>query len=90
MENLIVSRLIGDVLVIQAYVAGHRASDKKRLADFSRTRSYDLVPDGNRIVALMHADGPEGRKSPDQLSFPLNLFDELRRRMPSGGSRVNR
>ena len=34
---MIVSRLIDGVLVIQAYVVGHRASDKKRRADFSST-----------------------------------------------------
>ena len=67
-----------------------RVWSEKRLASFISTRSYDLAPDGKRIVALMPADGPEAQKSQGQLIFLLNFFDEVRRRTPSGGNRVYR
>jgi serine/threonine-protein kinase len=60
-----------------------RVWSEKRLAHFASTRSYDLAPDGKRIIALMPAEDPEGQTSPDRLIFLLNFFDEVRRRIPS-------
>jgi len=54
-------------------------SDK--IARFTATKSYEPGPDGKRIVALMPAGTPG--ESRDRLTFLLNFFDELRRRMPS-------
>jgi serine/threonine-protein kinase len=53
---------------------------EKGLANFPSTRSYDLAPDGQRVVALMPADTPEEHH--DRVIFLLNFFDELRRRVP--------
>jgi serine/threonine-protein kinase len=64
-----------------------RVWSERGLAHFSTTRSYDLARDGRRIVALMPAEEAEAQKSPDKLIFLLNFFDELRRRVPSGGKR---
>jgi Tol biopolymer transport system component len=52
----------------------------KRIERFSSTSSYDLAPDGKRIVALMRADDPQ--ESQGHVVFLLNFFDELRRRAP--------
>lgn len=56
---------------------------EKKLASFSTTRSYDVAPDGKRIVALIQAEGPEVQNRQSQLIFLLNFFDELRRRVPT-------
>ena len=44
------------------------------------TKFYDPAPDGKSIVALMPADTPE--EPHDRVTFLLNFFDELRRRVP--------
>jgi serine/threonine-protein kinase len=44
-----------------------------------RGRSYDLHPDGNRIVAAIAADN---ERTQDKLMFIFNFFDELRRIAP--------
>lgn len=66
-----------------------RVWSEKRLANFASTRSYDLAPDGKRIVALMPAEAPEGQNAQHHVIFLLNFFDELRRRTqgvpPAGG-----
>ena len=54
---------------------------EKGIANFPSTRSYDPAPDGKSIVALMRADTPE--ETHDRVIFPLNFFDELRRRVPA-------
>ncbi len=41
--------------------------------------SYDLAPDGKRIIALL-ADEAEGQKPMTHLTFLLNFFDELKRK----------
>ena len=53
---------------------------EKGIANFPSTRSYDPAPNGKRIVALMPADTPD--ESNDRVTFLLNFFDELRRRVP--------
>ena len=47
---------------------------------FPATKFYDPAPDGKSIVALMPADTPE--EPHDRVTFLLNFFDELRRRVP--------
>lgn len=63
-----------------------RVWSEKRLADFGITgaASYDVAPDGKRIVALMPADTPEGQPAQNHVIFLENFFDELRRRAPTG------
>jgi hypothetical protein len=56
----------------------------KRIPPFGSTKSYDPAPDGKSIVALMPADTSE--EPHDRLTFLLNFFDELRRRVPSGAN----
>jgi hypothetical protein len=43
--------------------------------------NFDLSPDGTRLVVPL-ADSPETDKGSLHVTFLLNYFDELRRRMP--------
>jgi Tol biopolymer transport system component len=43
---------------------------------------YDLAPDGKRLAAILASDQAGGE--PTHLTFLLNFFDELRRRVPAG------
>lgn len=59
-----------------------RAWSETRLANLGLFKNFDLAPDGNRVVALMPAEGPEAQQSHHQVVFLENFFDELRRRVP--------
>jgi serine/threonine-protein kinase len=62
------------------------AADKPRVWSETRLRNigvasmYDLAPDGRRLAAILTDD-----EAPTHLTFLLNFFDELRRRVPPGG-----
>lgn len=45
--------------------------------------TYDVAPDGQRIVALMPAETPVGQTAQSHVIFLLNFFDALRRRVPA-------
>ncbi|MEK7405129.1 MAG: protein kinase, partial [Acidobacteriota bacterium] len=62
-----------------------RVWSEKRLAPVVAWWNFDLAPDGNRVVALMPPPGEEQDKPQTRLTFLLNFFDELRRRVPAGG-----
>jgi hypothetical protein len=48
-------------------------------------KNVDIAPDGRRILALMPAPQAKGsQEAPNQITFVLNFFDELRRRVPLG------
>jgi serine/threonine-protein kinase len=51
---------------------------------FAATKFYDPAPDGKSVVALMSADTPEEPR--DRVTFLLNFFDELRRRVSSNAN----
>jgi len=44
--------------------------------------TYDLAPDGQRFAVVLNADGTADPKPVTHLTFLLNFFDELRRRVP--------
>jgi serine/threonine-protein kinase len=52
----------------------------REIAFFTASGSYDPAPDGKRIVVLLPADTPQSPHN--RLTFLLNFFDELRRRVP--------
>jgi serine/threonine-protein kinase len=58
-----------------------RAWSETRLANLGLFRSFDVAPDGRRIVALMPAEGGEAQQSRHHVVFLMNFFDELRRRV---------
>jgi serine/threonine-protein kinase len=43
------------------------------------TSSFDLAPDGERVLALIPADTPEARRNQSHVNFLMNFGDELRR-----------
>src|SRR5262249_32408943 len=51
----------------------------------SMFRLFDIGPDGKRFVQLRPRAATEDARSATQLTFLLNFFDELRRRVPAGG-----
>jgi hypothetical protein len=63
-------------------------SDKK-LPFLPPTRSFDVAPDSQRIVAIMPADAAQEQKAQQRLVFLFNFFDELRRRVPTGGEPIH-
>jgi serine/threonine-protein kinase len=59
-----------------------RVWSEKRLADFGLiVATYDVAPDGKRIVALMPAEAAESQRE-SHVIFLENFFDELRRKVP--------
>jgi hypothetical protein len=46
---------------------------------------YALAPDGKRFAVLLYPDGTVEQQRVKQLTFLLNFFDELRRRVPVEG-----
>jgi hypothetical protein len=44
--------------------------------------TYDLAPDGKRFAVILNADGTAEQKPILHVTFLLNFFDELRRRVP--------
>ena len=46
--------------------------------------TYDLAPDGKRLAVILYADGTAEQKPITHVTFLLNFFDELRRRVPTG------
>ena len=52
-----------------------------RLADVGMNRSWDLHPDGKRIVGLMPVQSASGKKAETHVTILFNFLDELRRRV---------
>ncbi|MGP8243709.1 MAG: protein kinase domain-containing protein [Bryobacteraceae bacterium] len=46
--------------------------------------TWDLAPDGKRVVVLTPVESAEFPKQEHEVVFLFNFFDELRRRMPAG------
>jgi serine/threonine-protein kinase len=59
-----------------------RIWSEKTLANVGNSSNYDLAPDGKRIIALMPVENEGAGKERNHVTFLLNFFDELRRRVP--------
>jgi hypothetical protein len=72
-------RVKGDSFVIDK----PRLWSEKHLANFGPVgaATFDVAPDGKRIVALMSPGGAEAQEH--HVIFLENFFDELRRRVPT-------
>ena len=57
---------------------------EKQLADTGIFQNLDITPDGKRFVVLMPAEGAVVQKAQNHVTFLLNFFNELRRRLPTG------
>jgi len=53
-----------------------------RLRNMGNVYTYDIAPDGTRLAAIV-ADDAKDEKPLTHLTFLLNFFDELRRRVPT-------
>ncbi len=60
-----------------------RVWTETRLLNTAYFPNYDLAPDGKRLAAFV-ADDAKGEKPLTHLTFLLNFFDELRRKVPTG------
>ena len=65
-----------------SFVADKPRVWSEKIIVFGTTRTYDPAPDGKRIVTLMPAEAPQEPQA--HVTFLLNFFDELRRRVPTG------
>jgi serine/threonine-protein kinase len=66
-----------------SFAAGKpRVWSETRLRDLGIFLNFDLAPDGKRLAAFL-ADDVGGEKPFTHLTFLLNFFDELRRRVPT-------
>src|SRR5579871_617396 len=54
-----------------------------RLRDDSGFPSYDLSPDGKRVATFLAVEEKEEQKPITHVTFLLNFFDELRRKVPA-------
>jgi serine/threonine-protein kinase len=61
-----------------------RLWSETQLADTGVFQNYDIAPDGKRFVVLMPAEGSDKQESQSHVTFLLNFYDELRRRIPTG------
>ena len=57
-----------------------RVWTETRLMTLGFGTNYSLAPDGKRLAAIVADDASE--KLPTHLTFLLNFFDELRRKVP--------
>lgn len=65
-----------------SFTAGKpRIWSTRGLNTFRSSRNYDVAPDGKRIAAIL-ASGMDADKQNTHLTFLLNFFDELRRKVP--------
>jgi hypothetical protein len=59
-------------------------SDKHPAKTFFNGSNYNLAPDGKRFVVFMPAETSEAQKTQNHVTFLINFFDELRRKVPVG------
>jgi hypothetical protein len=50
----------------------------------SGARTFDVAPDGKRLVVLTPVEPQEAPRADHDVVFVLNFLDELRRRVPAG------
>jgi len=70
--------------VSAACVIAARVWSDRQLHDFSSVPSYDLAPDGKRFVVFPNPSAASEQTGDVHVTFLLNFFDELRRRVPAG------
>jgi hypothetical protein len=46
--------------------------------------TFDLAPDGKRIVVMMPAESQEPQEAQHHVLLVVNFFDEVRRRVSAG------
>jgi serine/threonine-protein kinase len=78
------------IMVVPYQIEGHsfnagepRPWSNKPLMDLRDAYSYDVHPDGKRFIAVLDGAGTADPKPVYSVTFLMNFFDELSRRMPS-------
>jgi serine/threonine-protein kinase len=61
-----------------------RVLSERRLLDLGPLPTYDVAPDGKRFAVVLYEDGTAQEKPITHVTYLLNFFDELRRRVPVG------
>jgi eukaryotic-like serine/threonine-protein kinase len=59
---------------------------EKRFTTTGPFVNFDLAPDGKRFAVVMSGTDSGDQKPRSQVTFLFNFFDELRRKVPAGGS----
>jgi serine/threonine-protein kinase len=59
-----------------------RVWSETKIGAFSISRTFDIAPDGKQFAVRMAAEDTGGREAPTHVTFLLNFFDELKRRVP--------
>ena len=68
-----------------SFAAGKpRPWSEKRILGLGAATNADLAPDGKRFVVLPLPEATADDTGPVHVTFLLNFFDELRRRVPDG------
>jgi len=79
--------------ILSFLVADHPGAISRGSADRERylldlgsppVLTYDVAPDGKHFAVVLYADGTAEEKPITHVTFLLNFFDELRRRVPLG------
>ena len=60
-----------------------RVAVSAKMNDATGDSNWDLAPDGKRFVVFPARDPAGEEKGSVHVTFLLNFFDELRRRLPS-------
>jgi serine/threonine-protein kinase len=89
-EKKLFFRTDGNQIMVADYVVegdkfvAHKAHiwSEKRLANIGLAMNFDLAPDG-RVAAFMPVEQPGEQKAENHVTFMLNFFDEMRRRLGS-------
>jgi serine/threonine-protein kinase len=69
-----------------SFVAGKPRpwSNKQLFLDFDKKWNLEVAPDGKRFIVALAPDSTGQPKGSVHVTFLLNFFDELRRRIPAG------
>jgi serine/threonine-protein kinase len=67
----------GDSIVLEK----PRLWTEKRLASLGLVGTYSVSSDGKRVAAVVSAGTPEAQTTQNHVTFLLNFFDEIRRRL---------
>jgi serine/threonine-protein kinase len=62
-----------------------RVWSSRQLAEIGMSYNFDLAPDGKRLVIVTPVEGQLGRETQSHVTMIVNFFDEVRRRVSTGG-----
>jgi serine/threonine-protein kinase len=67
----------------ESFLAGKpRVWSDYQLRDVATVPNYELAPDGKRFAVIPNSTAATEEKGDVHMTFLLNFFDELRRRVP--------